>query len=282
MRRAGFAWLPASLLLHAAAVAALLLAGPQPGTDAAPEMGVALLWDRQEEGAGDAEDSASLAIPDPPAAALPPSATPPATVAPPPPSHPEPPPQAPGAPPPPALPGPVAEPLPPVPAPDPVPAMPMAEALPPPPPPAPPQQQAAVTSPPARPRATLPPPRQSGPSPDPAGEAPPPQAAGAGTVLGATAPARPLAGAANVAPDYPTGSRLRGEQGRVQMVARVNPEGRVVHVAVVGSSGFPALDEAAERAVRRWRFQPEMRDGVPVFSTVPLGITFQLDGGRRW
>jgi protein TonB len=113
-------------------------------------------------------------------------------------------------------------------------------------------------------------------------EAAAPLATGAGIASGAVVPARPLSGASNPAPDYPTASRLRGEQGRVSLLVQVDTNGRVMGVSVFASSGFPALDRAAEEAVRRWRFAPGTQDGRPVFATATVGITFRLEGERRW
>nr|WP_281419514.1 energy transducer TonB [Falsiroseomonas tokyonensis] len=91
-----------------------------------------------------------------------------------------------------------------------------------------------------------------------------------------------MAGAANPPPEYPYASRLRNERGRVTLRVEIDATGRVVDVQVLTSAGFPALDESAIRAVRGWRFEPAQRDGVPVFSTTAIGITFQLEGDRRW
>jgi protein TonB len=101
-------------------------------------------------------------------------------------------------------------------------------------------------------------------------------ASGAGTATGAITPARPAGGAANPAPDYPRTSRIRGEEGRVTLLVQVDAGGQVLDLSVLGSSGHAALDDAAARTVRRWRFQPATQGGQPVFSTVTVGITFRL------
>jgi protein TonB len=99
---------------------------------------------------------------------------------------------------------------------------------------------------------------------------------------GAVVPPRPSASAANPSPSYPLASRRRGEEGRVTLLVQVDPSGRVLDLAVLGSSGHPALDEEAARTVRRWRFEPATQDGLAVFSTATVGITFRLEGERRW
>jgi protein TonB len=109
-----------------------------------------------------------------------------------------------------------------------------------------------------------------------------PGAAGTALAAGPVVPARPMAGVNNPSPEYPQASRQRGEQGRVNLLVQIDAEGRVRDLSVLATSGYPALDREAERTVRRWRFQPAMQDGRPVFSTLTVGITFQLEGNRRW
>ena len=68
-----------------------------------------------------------------------------------------------------------------------------------------------------------------------------------------------------VTPEYPPASRRRGEEGTVVLILTVEG-GRVKHAEVERSSGFRALDEAAEKALRRWRFDApgEVRVRIPV------------------
>ncbi len=107
-------------------------------------------------------------------------------------------------------------------------------------------------------------------------------AQGAGQAQGLVVPARLRPGVVNAPPTYPQASRLRNEEGRVTLQVEIDPLGRVADVRVVRSSGFPALDQAAMEAVRRWRFEAAQRDGLPVLSTTAIGIIFQLEGDRRW
>ncbi|MGK7862455.1 energy transducer TonB [Falsiroseomonas sp. E2-1-a4] len=107
-------------------------------------------------------------------------------------------------------------------------------------------------------------------------------AQGAGQAIGAVVAARLRPGVVNAPPSYPQASRIRNEQGRVTLQVEINPLGHVADVRVMVSSGFPALDQAAIEAVRRWRFEAAQRDGLPVLSTTAIGITFQLEGDRRW
>ena len=87
------------------------------------------------------------------------------------------------------------------------------------------------------------------------------------------APPRPRT---NIRPDYPKAARERGEQGDVLLEISVGAEGNVDDVAVVSSSGFAELDEAAARAARRARFAPAKSGGRPVASRARLKLEFKL------
>jgi len=90
-------------------------------------------------------------------------------------------------------------------------------------------------------------------------------------------PPRPVAGlATNPPPTYPPDARARGEQGRVIVRVVVGADGLPQTVGLAVSSGYPLLDRAALRAVRRWRFVPAERDGKPVAAVIDVPIAFHL------
>jgi TonB family protein len=60
--------------------------------------------------------------------------------------------------------------------------------------------------------------------------------------------------------------------GTVVLEVIVSASGEIEEVKVV--RGIASLTEAAERAVRRWRFAPATLDGRPVRSAVPVAFTF--------
>jgi protein TonB len=158
-----------------------------------------------------------------------------------------------------------------------------AEALPPPPPPMPMPapmpsiRTAELRPPPARPAA-----QPMRPMPGVAPLGPPGegerQAAlvGASRATGAVVPPGLLDGVRNAQPEYPSASRLRGEQGVVALVLKVSADGHVTGVEIGRTSGFPQLDEAARKAAQRWRFRPASRDGVPVEGTIRTQVHFRL------
>jgi protein TonB len=170
-------------------------------------------------------------------------------------------------------------------------------------PPAPSLPRRMPAPPPVRPVPHLPPPRLVQPSPGPpaarpdgsAREAPQPGGLASGPAAGSQAPPapqslsarvegpsvppRPLAGApGNVQPAYPDQARRRGIEGRVVVRATVSSAGRVLGAAVAQGSGSDALDRAALDAVRGYSFTPATRGGVAVDGVADLPFTFRLAG----
>jgi periplasmic protein TonB len=88
----------------------------------------------------------------------------------------------------------------------------------------------------------------------------------------------PLA-ADNRPPEYPALARKRGWEGKVLLAVEVAGDGVVQAVRVQTGSGYDLLDEAALRAVRKWRFQPGTRDGEPVAMQVLVPVHFILKDG---
>jgi protein TonB len=82
----------------------------------------------------------------------------------------------------------------------------------------------------------------------------------------------------NPAPRYPAEALTGGVQGVVLLRVRVGADGRVVSAGVYRSSGVAALDEAALDAIRRWRFTPARRRGVPVAREVAVPVRFTIRG----
>jgi TonB family protein len=80
----------------------------------------------------------------------------------------------------------------------------------------------------------------------------------------------------NPPPPYPREAKRLKQEGRVLLEAVVDPRGRIVRLRIKESSGFDLLDEAAEKAVTRWRFRPARLAGVPIESVVEVPIRFEL------
>jgi protein TonB len=101
------------------------------------------------------------------------------------------------------------------------------------------------------------------------------------TLEGLISPPEAADAARNRRPNYPEASRRRGEQGVVRVELLVDPNGRVVDVRVLESSGFSALDAEAVKTVRDWRFRPAQRGGLPVAGSITTAVHFRLATERR-
>jgi periplasmic protein TonB len=82
----------------------------------------------------------------------------------------------------------------------------------------------------------------------------------------------PVPDSANRPPAYPLAARRAGKQGTVTLGVELAGDGRVTTVRIEKSSGFPALDDEAARAIREWRFKPARvgPDTVPSQVSVPV------------
>jgi protein TonB len=65
-------------------------------------------------------------------------------------------------------------------------------------------------------------------------------------------------------PDYPPQARDHGIEGWVTFRFTVTKEGRVKDVEIVDARPPRIWDSATIRAVSTWRYQPALKDGVPV------------------
>jgi TonB family protein len=79
-----------------------------------------------------------------------------------------------------------------------------------------------------------------------------------------------------VKPQYPMGARRAGIEGTSQLKIQVLPDGSVGEIQLVKSTGDSSLDEAAQKAVKQWKFNPGRSGGkaVPVWMT--LSVKFEL------
>jgi protein TonB len=104
-------------------------------------------------------------------------------------------------------------------------------------------------------------------TPKPAAAPPQPKPAG---------PTRPPELIASTEPAYPSSARLEGVEGTVVLRVRVLTTGSPAEVTVVQSAGHSALDNAAAREVRHWRFAPALRNGRPIVQHVNVKVAFRL------
>ena len=78
-------------------------------------------------------------------------------------------------------------------------------------------------------------------------------------------------------PVYPLTARRRGWQGTVVLDIAMLADGTIGAVKIAESSGYPLLDAAAQKAVKKWRHIPVQHNGVSVARRANLPIRFRLD-----
>lgn len=77
-----------------------------------------------------------------------------------------------------------------------------------------------------------------------------------------------------VPPSYPDSARQAGIEGTVRLQALVCYTGLIARTRIVAS--IPALDAAAEEAVRQWVFKPATADGRSIAVWVAIPVKFTL------
>ena len=68
-----------------------------------------------------------------------------------------------------------------------------------------------------------------------------------------------------VNPQYPARAASRGVTGWVLVVFDIDTDGRVVNPRVLDNEPNSIFDAAAMRAIRKWRYTPEVQDGQAVY-----------------
>lgn len=79
-----------------------------------------------------------------------------------------------------------------------------------------------------------------------------------------------------VEPKYPRMARRRNQQGVVMLDVVVDEQGEPISIQILKSSGYAALDKAAQLAVQQWEFKPEQRDEQFVKSRVHIPVSFVI------
>ncbi len=78
-------------------------------------------------------------------------------------------------------------------------------------------------------------------------------------------------------PSYPTVAIRRGYEGSVILNVRVLPNGRPDEINIFKSSGHKVLDNAALKAVKKWKFVPAQKGFKAVASWVKVPVEFRLE-----
>ena len=77
-----------------------------------------------------------------------------------------------------------------------------------------------------------------------------------------------------VRPEYPLLARQMKVQGEVVLDAWIGQDGGIQTLSVVG--GPSILADAAQTAVRQWRFKPHYQDGQPVATQARIAVDFTI------
>jgi protein TonB len=78
-----------------------------------------------------------------------------------------------------------------------------------------------------------------------------------------------------VEPSYSKQARQKRIQGTVLLYIQVDARGRAINMRVLHSLAG-GLDEKAMEAVRKWKFNPAMKDGKPVTVEAQVEVNFRL------
>ncbi len=78
-------------------------------------------------------------------------------------------------------------------------------------------------------------------------------------------------------PEYPDAARSRGADGWVDIIFTVHTDGSVGDITVAGAEPAGIFEQAAMASVRKWRYQPILRDGRPVEQRARVRIRFAME-----
>lgn len=80
----------------------------------------------------------------------------------------------------------------------------------------------------------------------------------------------------NPEPEYPRVAKKRKYEGTVILSVLVNKEGMVENLWIFESSGYNVLDNAAQKAVKEWIFEPGKRGNEKVEQWVEVPVRFEI------
>lgn len=89
--------------------------------------------------------------------------------------------------------------------------------------------------------------------------------------------AREIPRTREVAAIYPAEAQRRGTEGWVDVEFTIAPDGSTNSFVIKETEPAGVFDKAAVDALRKWRFEPVVRNGVPVAQRAVLRVRFTLD-----
>ena len=89
--------------------------------------------------------------------------------------------------------------------------------------------------------------------------------------------AKPIGGMYSIQKNirYPESAKMRGIQGGVIVAVEIDENGNVINTEIL-EGFYPECDEEATSAIKKVKFRPAYKDGVPVKSEVVIPINFRL------
>ncbi len=82
-----------------------------------------------------------------------------------------------------------------------------------------------------------------------------------------------------IEPQYPRKAAMQGKQGWVLLSFDITETGAVDNIKVLKSNPRRVFDSAARRALRKWKYKPQMVDGKPSRrSNLKVQLDFKLEG----
>ena len=76
---------------------------------------------------------------------------------------------------------------------------------------------------------------------------------------------------------YPRLAKRRGIEGTVLVEVLIAKDGHQIKQKLIKSSGANVLDDAALKAIKKWRFSPHIVDGIAIAHRVQIPVRFKLD-----
>lgn len=78
-------------------------------------------------------------------------------------------------------------------------------------------------------------------------------------------------------PAYPRVARESGWEGTVIVRTLIDTNGKPSQITIRKSCGHPTLDQAAQDAIQRWKFQPAKDGNIPITKWVDIPVKFDLN-----
>lgn len=78
-------------------------------------------------------------------------------------------------------------------------------------------------------------------------------------------------------PGYPLKARESDWEGVTVLKVLIKTNGKIGEVIILESSGYQILDQAAVKAIKKWRYRPALKDGIAVSKQIRVRIKFELE-----